>query len=214
MKSARSFVMKLATVTVLAVFGMGFAAYADSVTLNSTFYYAGPETGTTDNPFSIVNANGNAISTLALTSAGSSGTLVLNTTGNPGISLTGSDFTVQLYGNTSAMVTGSTINTGTYTFNSASDYFGIETAGGTTGYGGAGLCNTGQTCNSGSNPIDDVTINVAQNGVVTLQSSSLELVASDVPEMDRSNALASLVLVGGVVTIFRGRRKKPVRAVC
>jgi hypothetical protein len=211
MGKTRNLMTKLLAVAVLAGLGMVHAAKADSYMETSTFYYAGPETGTTDNPFSIVNVGGNAASTLNLTNAGSTGTLSINTVTNPAISLTGSQFTVTLYGVPNTLLSGGNLVTGTYNFNSSFDYFGIETAGNgaTTGFG----CNAGQTCNVGANPVDQVTLNVAANGVVTLQSSSLELVTkvssvtTGVPEIDPSSALSPLALLGGVMMIFRGRRR-------
>jgi hypothetical protein len=201
---------KLLAVAVLAGLGMVHAAKADSYTETSTFYYAGPDTA--DDPtLGITNASGNTDSTFNLTSAGSTGTLSINTVTNPAISLTGSQFTVTLYGVPNTLLSGGNLVTGTYNFNSSFDYFGIETAGNgaTTGFG----CNAGQTCNVGANPVDQVTLNVAANGVVTLQSSSLELVTkvssvtTGVPEIDPSSALSPLALLGGVMMIFRGRRR-------
>jgi hypothetical protein len=202
---------KLLAVAVLAGLGMVHAAKADSYMETSTFYYAGPDTA--DDPtLGITNASGNADSTFNLTSAGSTGTLSINTVTNPAISLTGSQFTVTLYGVPNGLLNGSgQLVTGFYNFNSASDYFGIETAGNgaTTGFG----CNAGQSCNVGANPVDQVTLNVAANGVVTLQSSSLELVTkvssvtTGVPEINPSSALSPLALLGCAVMIFRGRRR-------
>jgi hypothetical protein len=203
---------KLLTLAALAGLGMLHVAKADSYSETSTFYYAGPETGTTDNPFSIVNVGGNAASTLNLTNAGVSGTLTINTVTNPAITLTGADFSVTLYGVPNGLLSSGKLVTGTYNFSSGSDYFGIETAGNgaTTGFG----CNAGQTCNVGANPVDQVTLNVAANGVVTLSSSSLELVTqvstqptTGVPEIDPSSALSPLALLGCAVMIFRGRRR-------
>jgi len=210
MGKTRNLMTKLSAVVVLAGLGMVHVAKADSYSETSTFYYAGPETGTTDNPFSITNVGGNLASTMNLTNAGSTGTLSINTVTNPAISLTGSQFTVTLYGVPNGMLSGGSLVTGTYNFSSGTDYFGIETAGNgaTTGFG----CNAGQTCNVGGNPIDQVTLNVAANGVVTLQSSSLELVTkvssvTGVPEINPSSALSPLALLGCAVMIFRGRRR-------
>jgi hypothetical protein len=190
---------------------MVHAAKADSYMETSTFYYAGPDT--TDDPtIGVSNLSGNADNTINLTPTGITGTLSINTVTNPAISLTGADFTVTLYGVPNGLLNGSgQLVTGTYSFNSALDYFGVETAGNgaTTGF----MCNAGQTCNVGANPVDQVTLNVAANGVVTLQSSSLELVtqvstvAGGVPEIDPSSALSPLALLGGAVMIFRGRRR-------
>ena len=207
-----SLLTKFLAVAAFLGLGMMHSAKADSVTINSNFYYAGPSTDGADNPFGIVNVGGNAISTLAITSAGAPGTLVFNTSGNPGVSLTGADFTVSLFGPVNTIVTGSTLNTGTYTFNSASDYFGIKSAGGTTGFG----CLAGQTCNTSANPQDIVTINVAANGVVTLSSSSLEVVTqaqpAGVPEIDPTSSLSPLALLVGAAMIIRGRRMTIVAA--
>jgi hypothetical protein len=217
MGKTRNLMTKLSAVVVLAGLGMVHVAKADSYSETSTFYYAGPETGTTDNPFSITNVGGNLASTMNLTNAGSTGTLSINTVTNPAISLTGSQFTVTLYGVPNGLLNGSgQLVTGTYNFNSASDYFGIESAGNgaVTGFYGspAVACNTGQICNGTADPIDQVTLNVAANGVVTLQSSSLELVTkvssvAGVPEIDPSSALSPLALLGCAVMIFRGRRR-------
>ncbi len=211
MGKTRNIMTKLLAVAVLAGLGMVHAAKADSYMETSTFYYAGPDTA--DDPtLGITNASGNADSTFNLTSAGSTGTLSINTVTNPAISLTGSQFTVTLYGVPNGLLNGSgQLVTGFYNFNSASDYFGIETAGNgaTTGFG----CNAGQSCNVGANPVDQVTLNVAANGVVTLQSSSLELVTkvssvtTGVPEINPSSALSPLALLGCAVMIFRGRRR-------
>jgi hypothetical protein len=216
MGKTRNLMTKLLAVAVLAGLGMVHAAKADSYTETSTFYYAGPDTA--DDPtLGITNASGNTDSTFNLTSAGSTGTLSINTVTNPAISLTGSQFTVTLYGVPNGLLNGSgQLVTGTYTFNSASDYFGIESAGNgaVTGFYGspAVACNTGQICNGTADPIDQVTLNVAANGVVTLQSSSLELVTkvssvAGVPEIDPSSALSPLALLGCAVMIFRGRRR-------
>jgi hypothetical protein len=209
MGKTRIFLTKLLAVAALAGFGIAHSAKADSVSFATTVYYAGPSSDGTDNPFGVVNPIGNAISTLAITPAGAAGTLTFNTSGNPGVSLTGTDFTVMLYGATNTIVTGTTLNTGVYTFNSASDYFGVATVGGTTGFG----CTAGQTCNTGSNPLDVTTINVAASGVITVSSSSLELVAKQttpagVPEIDPTSAMSPLALLAGAAMMIRGRRKK------
>ena len=114
---------------------------------------------------------------------------------------------MSLLGLVNTIVTGLTINPGTYTFNSASDYFGLKTVGGTTAFG----CLTGQTCNTTADPEDIVTINVAQNGVVTLSSSSLEVVAL-VPENDPRSPIAPLVLLVGAAMLIGERRQKIVTA--
>ena len=210
MGKTRNLMTKLLAVAVLAGLGMVHAAKADSYTETSTFYYAGPDTA--DDPtIGVSNLSGNADNTINLTPTGITGTLSINTVTNPAISLTGADFTVTLYGVPNGLLNGSgQLVTGTYSFNSALDYFGVETAGNgaTTGF----MCNAGQTCNVGANPVDQVTLNVAANGVVTLQSSSLELVTkvssvAGVPEINPSSALSPLALLGCAVMIFRGRRR-------
>jgi PEP-CTERM motif len=179
MGKTRSFLTKLLTVAALVGLGVAYSAKADSVSFSTTVYYAGPP-GEVDNPYGVNNAAGaNPISGLLIGTSGATGTVTFNTTGNPGVSVTGADFTINLFGSTNTIVTGTTLNTGTYTFSSSSDYFGLASKNGSTGFG----CSSGQTCNAGANPADVVTINVSAAGVVTLASSSLEVVFKQaVPE--------------------------------
>ena len=219
MKKNRSFLLKLIAAAV--VFGMGtvYSAKADNVSFTSQVYYVGPSTDPTsppDNPYGLTNTTttGNPISGLALTSAGVQGTLTFNTNGNPGVSITSATpglFTVNLYGAAaSSIVSGGNLVAGTYTFSDPNDYFGIATAGGSTSFG----CLTGQICNTTGDPKDTANITVGPGGVVTVTSSSLELVAavtdppSGVPEIDPKNAMVPFVLLAGAVLVFRGRRTK------
>jgi hypothetical protein len=212
-----SFLFKLIAAAVVFGLGTAYSAKADSYSFSSTVYYAGPTTDPSappDNPFGVTNpVIGNAISGLALTSAGGQGTLTFNTNGNPGVSITSATpglFTVNLYGAAaSSIVTGTTLNAGTYNFSDANDYFGIATAGGSTGFG----CTAGQACNTGTSPVDVTTITVGPSGLITVSSSSLELVAdpappAGVPEIDPKNAMVPFALLAGVVLLVRGRRPK------
>jgi hypothetical protein len=185
-------------VIVLAGLGMAAAAKADSVTdSNVQVYYVGPESG--DNPFGLTNSGGDALSYVGMTPSGVAGTLTVNTTGNPGISLvsnTPGALNIQLYGNTSGIVSGGQLVTGTYTFDSASDTFAIN-----------------GSSNTGTNPTDIATINVASNGLVTLQSDSLEVVTqvsdpSPAPEIDPANAMSAFALIAIAMPLVRSRRKK------
>lgn len=198
-------VKRLLTLAALMVLGTAFSAKADDMLTytNTQVYYVGPSSDGTDNPFGLTNSIGNSISILNMTSAGAPGTLVFNTSGNPGVSLVSNTpglFDVSLYGNTSGMISGGQLVAGSYTFNSSLDTFDIN------GY-----------TNSGSDPIDGVTIDVAANGVVTLSSSSLELAtqpvadappATGAPEIDPSTGMSAFTLISGAVLIIRGRRKK------
>jgi hypothetical protein len=218
MKQSKRFLTKLIAATALFGLGIAYSAKADSVSFTSTVYYVGPTTDPSappDNPYGLVNTTpGNPISVLGITSAGGAGTLTFNTNGNPGVSLTSATpglFTVNLYGAAaSGIVTGTTLNAGSYSFNAPNDYFGIATVGGTTNPG----CNTGQACNPGSNPTAITTITVGPGGLVTVSSSSFELVAaptstpSGVPEVDPKNAMVPFVLLAGAALVFRGRRTK------
>jgi hypothetical protein len=209
MGNMKNFLTKLLAVAVLIGLGVAYSAKADSYSTTTTFYYVGPSTDgpPPDNPYGLTNSIGNPISGLAITSAGSTGTLTVNTA--TGITLTGTDFTVNLVGSNS-IVSGGALVTGTYTFTSASDYYGMATALGNT----VGACNPGQNCNMGSSPGDVFTVNVSGAGIVTISSSSLELAAmpsggpSGVPEIDPSSAMSSLALLAGLVMIMRGRRKE------
>ncbi len=200
-------VKRLLTLAALMVLGTAFSVKADALTYTDTqVYYVG--TDSTYNPFGLTNSIGNSISILNMTSAGAAGTLIFNTSGNPGVSLVSNTpglFNVQLFGNTSGMISGGQLVAGTYTFNSTQDTFTIN------GY-----------TNTGSDPIDGVTIDVAANGVVTLSSSSLELAtqpvadpspATGAPEIDPSTGLSAFTLIFGAVLIIRGRRKVGFRPV-
>lgn len=196
-------VKRLLALAALMVFGAAFSAKADDVLTytNTQVYYVG--TDSTYNPWGLTNSIGNPISILNMTSAGAAGTLTFDTSGNPGVSLVSNTpglFNVQLYGDTSGMINNGQLVTGTYTFNSSQDTFSIN------GY-----------TNSGSDPIDGVTINVAANGVVTLSSSSLELAmepttdappSGGAPEIDPATGMSAFTLISGAVLIIRGRRKK------
>lgn len=184
-------------IIILASFGMAAAAKADSVTDNVQVYYVGPESG--DNPFGLTNPTGNTLSYVGMTPSGAAGILTVNTSGTPGISLvstTPGTYNIQLYGNTSGIISGGQLVTGTYSFNSASDTFAINGA-----------------SNTGTNPTDIATINVASNGIVTLQSDSLEVVTSvgepsSAPEIDPANAMSAFALIGIAVSVIRSRRRK------
>ena len=222
MKNASNFLARLIAVAALLGLGLAHSAKADNVdTFTSQVYYAGPSTDPSappDNPYGVVNTTpGNPIAGFALTSAGAQGTFTFDTNGNPGVQLVSTApglFTVDMYGAAaSTMVNASgQLVTGTYTFNSSQDYFGIESAGGSTGFG----CLSMQSCNTSGNPLDVTTINVVQGGIVTVSSSSLELVAAvtntptGAPEVDPKNAMVPLVLLAGAVLVFRGRRTKSV----
>jgi len=185
------------TAVILVGLGMAAAVKADSVTDNVQVYYVGPESG--DNPYGLINSGGNTLSYVGMTTGGAAGTLSVNTTGNPGISLVSNTpgvFNVQLYGNTSGIVSGGQLVTGTYSFDSSSDTFAINGA-----------------SNTGANPVDIATINVASNGIVTLQSDSLEVVTqvgdpSPAPEIDPANAMSAFALVAIAVPVVRSRRRK------
>jgi hypothetical protein len=194
---------RLLTLAALMVLGAALSAKADDVLTytNTQVYYVG--TDSTYNPFQLTNSIGNPISILNMTPMGAPGTLTFNTSGNPGVSLVSNTpglFNVQLFGNTSGIISGGQLVAGTtYTFNSSQDTFTIN------GY-----------TNSGSDPIDGVTIDVAANGVVTLSSSSLELATdpvqvsspTGVPEIDPTTGFSAFTLISGAVLIIRGRRKK------
>jgi hypothetical protein len=185
------------TVGILVGLGMAAAAKADSVTDNVQVYYVGPESG--DNPYGLINSGGNTLSYVGMTTGGAAGTLGVNTTGNPGISLVSNTpgvFNIQLYGNTSGIISGGQLVTGTYSFDSSSDTFAIN-----------------GSSNTGVNPVDIATINVASNGIVTLQSDSLEVVTqvsdpSPAPEIDPENAMSAFALIAIAVPVVRSRRRK------
>jgi hypothetical protein len=195
----------LLTLAALIVLGTAFTAKADTLTFaNTQVYYVGDASDGVINPFGLTNPGGNPISVLGMTSAGSAGTLVFDTGGTPGVSLVSNApglFDVQLYGDTSGIISGGKLVTGVYTFDSASDTFTVN------GY-----------TNSGVNPTDYVTINVAANGVVTVQSDSLELAVdpppppsdpptTGVPEVDPTTSMSAFTLIAGAVFMIRGRRK-------
>jgi hypothetical protein len=218
-RKAKNLLTKFLTVAALVGLGMAYSAKADSVTLSVATYYAGP-TGEIDNPFSVTNSTvgANSISRFSLTTAGAAGNLTLDTTGNPGLTLTSTTaglYNVTLYGATNTMVTGTTLNTGTYSFSNSQDYFGILAT--PTQFPGSGSCAiANQYCTTGTSPSDVVTINVAATGLVTITSSSMELVAgvsspppnNSVPEIDPKNGMSAFALLAGAVLIMRGRRKK------
>lgn len=220
MKNVKNYLTRLIAVTVLFGFGMAYSAKADNISsFTSQVYYAGPATDPTsppDNPYGVVNTTpGNAISGFALTYAGSQGTLTFDTNGNPGVAITSATpglFTVDLYGTAASGIVNSSgqLVAGVYTFSDANDYFGIAEAGGGTGGG----CITGQACNTGTSPADVTTITVGPGGLVTVSSSSLELVSqisntpTGAPEVDPRNAMVPFALLGGAVLVIRGRRTK------
>jgi archaellum component FlaF (FlaF/FlaG flagellin family) len=186
-------------VATLVSLGMAYSTKADTLTFAGIqVYYAGDPSEGMDNPWGVTNPGGNAISILGMTPAGAPGTLTFDTGGNPGVSLVSSTpglFDVNLYGDTTNIISAGKLVTGSYTFNSPSDTFEIN----------------GFT-NAGANPVDAVTINVAADGVVTLGSSSLELVTdppSGVPEVDPTSAMSPPALLAGAVLIIRGRRPMP-----
>jgi len=196
------------TMAVLLVLGTAFSAKADSMLTftNTQVFYVGPDS--TTNPWSLTNSGGDTATYVGMPSTGSPGTLTFNTAGNPGVSLVSNTpsgttgyYSVQLYGDTSSMIKNGQLATGTYTFNSSSDSFAIG----------------GVPAQTGADPIDYATINVAANGVVTLSSSSLELAmqpttdappAGGAPEIDPATGMSAFTLISGAVLIIRGRRKK------
>jgi len=205
MKKCNTGLLKCLSLFAVLCFGMAYSAKADTFSSTVTVYYVDPS-ATSYNPWGLTNPGGDSATgstPLAITSAGDVENVSFSTSNTEGVavgSITGTDFTLELYNppssETGPIVTGTTLNTGTYVFDSCSDYYGAVTKNSTTGFGGSCnppgyiSCITGQICNAGSNPNDTVTINVAANGVVTVASSSLEVAFAPTPE------LSSLVLFG------------------
>jgi len=211
MKKCNTGLLKCLSLFAVLCFGMAYSAKADTFSSTVTVYYVDNPTDTgaaSFNAWGLTNSGGDSAVTgttpLAITSAGDVENVSLSTSNTEGVAvgtITGTDFTLELYNPPSSApgptVTGTTLNAGAYVYDSCLDYFGAKTASGTTGDGtgcpnayGYGACMTGQICNAGSSPNDVVTINVAANGVVTIASSSLEIAFAPTPE------LSSLVLFG------------------
>jgi len=217
MRNSTSFLLKCLALFAVVCFGMAYSAKADTWSATVTVYYVAP-TDPSYNPWGLTNPGGDATSWLAITPAGDTENVSFSTSAAQGVAvgtITGSDFTIELFNppvsEPGPIVTGTTLNPGTYVFNSCLDYFGAKTSGGntTTTTGCAGdanygnePCMTGQICNAGTSPNDVVTINVAANGVVTVQSSSMEVAFS--PETPSMALFGTGLLAMGFVL----RRKK------
>lgn len=190
---------KFLIVSILAGLGMMGAAKADTLEYtNQQVYYVGPES--TDNPFGLTNPTGNTAAYVGFTSAGTTATMTLSTSGTPGVSVIsntpGSTLDIQLYGNTSSMIVGGQLQNGVYSFNSSQDVFSVN-----------------GSSNTGSDPTDFATITVS-NGIVQLQSASLGVVTQinadppAAPEIDPANAMSAFALIGIAATVVRSRRRE------
>jgi hypothetical protein len=189
---------RFVTIAILAGLGMVGSAKADTLQYtNQQVYYVGPES--TDNPWGLTNPTGNTASYVGFTSAGTTATMTLSTTGTPGVSVIsntpGATLDIQLYGNTNAMIVGGQLQNGVYSFSSTQDVFSVN-----------------GSSNTGPDPTDFATITVS-NGIVQLQSASLGVVTQinadppAVPEIDPTNATSAFALIGFAAAMVRGRRR-------
>jgi hypothetical protein len=209
----------------LALCALGFSTRADVLSYTTTVYYIGPPADGADNTLgpggtTLSNEGGDPISTFngAISNTGAVETITFNTSGNPGVNIgaPGQDFDIQLYGpdpalsSPSSMISGGALQPGTYVFDSCSpsNYFGIKAIdypnASAAGCNNSTVpCQTGEICNVGSSPSDIATITIGPNGVVTVQSGSLDVGFAPTPE------LSTLFLFGtgllGIAYVLRKR---------
>jgi len=230
MKKSLITAARVSALVALLFLGIARTANATQVSFTTTVYYIGPPTDPTSPPDNTLGpggttltngagSNGIADFNGAVTSAGSSETVVFDTGGNPGVTVgsgAGSVFDVQLYGpdpalsSPSSIISGGVLQAGAYVFDSCSSYFGVENNGGQSyapGCNGVTVpCVTGEVCNAGTSPTDIMTITVGTNGVVTITSGSLAI-GFDAPTTPE---LSTLLLFGtgllGLAFVLRKRK--------
>ncbi len=228
MKKSLIIAVRVSALAALLFLGVARTANATQVSFTTTVYYIGPSSDPTAPPdntlgpggTTLTNSGGDGIAYFngAVTSAGSSESVVFDTGGNPGVSVgsSGSVFDVQLYGPDAALstpgsiISGGVLQAGTYVFDSCSSYFGVKNNGGSAsapGCNGATVpCVSGEICNAGTSPSDIMTITVGTNGVITITSGSLAI-GFDAPTTPE---LSTLLLFGtgllGLAFVLRKRK--------